>query len=49
MTTNASENDAKHMQVRMSSPDFNFVRSTPAFTAILDRLEPVAGQWAVKE
>lgn len=49
MSTNAVENDAKQLQDYMSSPAFDFLRDTPAFTAILDRLAPVAGQWKVKE
>lgn len=49
MSTNAMENNAKQLQVFLSSPTFDFLRDTPAFTAILARLEPVAGQWKVKE
>ncbi len=48
MSTNASANDAKDIQNLMSSPSFDFIRSTPEFTAILSHLEPVAGEWRVK-
>lgn len=48
MTTNASDNNAKAMQSFMVSPIFDFLRDTPDFTAILDRLTPVAGEWRVK-
>lgn len=47
-TTNASDNNATQMQGQLSSPTFDFLRSTPEFTAILDRLKPVAGKWIVK-
>ena len=49
MSTNASENNAQSLIEFMTSPTFDFVRDTPAFKAILDKLAPVAGQWAVKE
>ena len=48
-TTTSPDNDARDLIHFMSSPAFDFVRDTPAFKAILDRLEPVAGQWKVKE
>ena len=48
-STNASANNATQMQGQLSSPAFDFLRDTPAFKAILDKLAPVAGQWAVKE
>ncbi len=47
-TTNASDNNVTQMQGQLSSPTFDFIRATPEFTAILDRLEPVAGEWRVK-
>ncbi len=49
MSTNDVENNAKQLQDYMSSPAFDFLRSTPEFTAILDKLTPVAGEWRVKE
>ncbi|MBQ9151791.1 MAG: helix-turn-helix transcriptional regulator [Clostridia bacterium] len=48
-STNASANNATQMQGQLSSPTFDFLRDTPEFTAILNRLAPVAGQWKVKE
>ena len=48
-STSSSVNDAQDLIHFMSSPAFDFVRDTPAFKAILDKLAPVAGQWAVKE
>jgi transcriptional regulator with XRE-family HTH domain len=42
-------NDAQDLINFMSSPVFDSLRSTPAFTAILEKLEPVAGQWKIKE
>ena len=48
-STSSPINDAQDLINFMSTPAFDFLRDTPAFTAILDRLAPVAGQWAVKE
>lgn len=48
-STNASANNATQMQGQLSSPAFDFLRDTPEFTAIPDKLAPVAGQWTVKE
>ena len=48
-STSSPINDAQDLINFMSSPAFDFIRDTPAFTAILARLEPVAGQWKVKE
>ena len=48
-STNASANNATQMQGQLSSPAFESLRDTPAFKAILDKLAPVAGRWAVKE
>ena len=48
-STSSPINDAQDLINFMSSPAFDFIRDTPAFTAILKKLEPVAGQWKVKE
>ena len=48
-STNSSDNHAKDLMNFMSSPIFDFLRDTPEFAAILARLEPVAGEWKVKE
>ncbi len=48
-STTSPINDAQDMINFMSSPAFDFLRDTPEFSAILDKLAPVAGQWAVKE
>lgn len=47
-STTSPVNDAQDMINFMSAPDFDFLRSTPEFAAILDRLTPVAGDWQVK-
>ncbi len=47
-STNDPDNNATQMQEQLSSPTFDFLRDTPAFTAILDKLTPVAGQWNVR-
>lgn len=48
-STNDPENNATQMQRQLSSPTFDFLRSTPEFAAIRDRLSPVAGAWAAKK
>ena len=48
-SASSSVNDAQDLIHFMSAPAFDFVRDTPAFKAILDKLAPVAGRWAVKE
>ena len=48
-STNSTENDAKVMLDHLSSPTYNFLRDTPEFAAILAKLEPVAGDWKVRE
>ena len=48
-STSSTENDAKAVQQEMSSPTYDFLRGTPEFAAILARLEPVAGEWKVRE
>lgn len=48
-STSSSVNDAQDLIHFMSAPAFDFVRDTPAFKAILDKLAPVAGRWAVKD
>lgn len=47
-STSSPDNNAQDLINFMSSPTFDFLRDDPAFTAILARLEPVAGQWKVK-
>ena len=48
-STNGTENDAKQVLDHLSSPIFDFLRGTPEFAAILARLEPVSGEWKVRE
>lgn len=48
-STTSSDNDAKDLMNFMSSPAFDFLRDTPEFAAILAKLEPVAGEWTVRE
>ena len=48
-STSISANDAARLQRDLASPAFDFIRDTPAFAAILARLEPVAGNWQVRE
>ena len=48
-STSSTENDAKAVQQEMSSPTYDVLRGTPEFAAILARLEPVAGEWKVRE
>lgn len=47
-STNDPENNATQMQRQLSSPTFDFIRSTPEFAAIMEKLTSVAGQWKVK-
>ena len=48
-STNSTENDAKVMLDHLSSPTYDFLRDTPEFAAIRAKLEPVAGEWTVRE
>ncbi|MBE6653331.1 MAG: helix-turn-helix transcriptional regulator [Ruminococcaceae bacterium] len=48
-STNNTENSAKQELDHLSSPIFDFLRDTPEFAAILAKLEPVAGDWKVRE
>ena len=48
-STNNTENSAKQELNHLSSPIFDFLRDTPEFAAIRAKLEPVAGEWTVRE
>ncbi|MCR4906110.1 MAG: helix-turn-helix domain-containing protein [Clostridiales bacterium] len=45
----SSQNSASEVLEAMRNPVFDFVRDTPAFAAIRERLEPAAGEWKVGE
>ena len=45
---NQPHNDAWTLLERMNDPAFDFVRDTPEFKAIMDRLSAEAGEWKVK-
>ena len=47
--TYSPNNDAWEVLERMKDPVFNFVRDSPEFAAIRERLEPAAGEWDIKE
>ncbi len=47
--TNSPQNEAWEVLERMKDPIFDFVRDTPEFKAITDRLSAKAGEWNVKE
>ena len=48
-STSSPDNDARDLINFMSAPAFDFLRDTPEFAAIHDRLAAVAGRWNVKE
>lgn len=48
-STSSRINDAQDLINFMSSPAFDFLRDTPEFVTILEKLEPVAGQWKVNK
>ena len=48
VSMNFTENIAQGLLNTMSVPIFDFVRDTPEFKAITDRLSDAAGEWEVK-
>ena len=48
VSMNFTENIAQGLLNTMSVPIFDFVRDTPEFKAIADRLSAEAGEWKVK-